>query len=209
MSKLYDAVRTLKGAETEIVGVGRDDLPAFFKDMGYKMGVEIGVAKGGFSEILCKGGLTVFGVDPYIDYPDYHTPDNQARLDKEYDEARERLSKYPNYTLIRKTSMEAAQGFKDESIDFVYIDGHHAFKFITEDLHEWSKKVRKGGCISGHDFVHSPIKDGPFVCHTKHVVRAWTAAYGIKDWYVLGRNHFPTDPNEVRDRWRSWLWLKE
>lgn len=207
MSKLYDAVRTLKGREVDIPDVGRDDLPEFFKEMGYKVGAEIGVAQGAFSETLCKGGLTLFSVDPYIDYPDYHTPDNQARLDKEYDEARDRLSKYPNCTLIRKTSVEAAQGFENNSLDFVYLDGHHAFKFITEDLHEWSKKVRRGGCISGHDFVHSAVKDGPFVCHVKHVVRAWTDAHGIKNWYVLGNKHF-VDGKEKRDRWRSWLWIK-
>lgn len=198
----------MKGAECEIYGVGRDDLPEFFKEMGYKVGVEIGVARGGFSEILCKDGLQLFSIDPYFDYPDYHDENNDVRLPSEYDQARERLSKYPNCTLIRKTSMEAAQGFEDESLDFVYIDGHHGFKYITEDLHEWSKKVRKGGCISGHDFVFSPIKEGAYVCHVKHVIRAWTAAYGIKNWYVLGRKHFPEDPKETRDRWRSWLWIK-
>lgn len=199
----------MKGAECEIPNVGRDDLPEFFKDMGYKVGAEIGVASGVFSEILCKDGLKLYSIDPYTVYPDYYTPTAQARLDREYEEAKERLGKYPNCTIIRKTSMEAVKDFEDESLDFVYIDGHHAFKFVAEDIYEWSKKIRKGGCVSGHDFVHSKTKVNPYVCHVKYVVRGYTASYNIKDWYVLGQKHFPKNKEEKRDQWRSWFWIKE
>ena len=206
--KIFEAIQTIKGREQEIIGVGRNDLPEFFKEMGYQVGVEIGVAKGLYGEVLAKGGLKIYGVDPYIDYEDYHGGGNQDRLDRELSEAEERLRPY-DYTIIRKTSMEAAKDFDDESIDFVYIDGHHALKYVIEDIHEWSKKVKTGGTISGHDFVRTNVKSGPFVCHVKSAVRAYTNEYGIENWYILGRKHFPKDPNEIRDRWRSWMWIRE
>lgn len=208
MNKISEALKTLKGPETEIIGVGRNDLPGFFKEQGYRTGVEIGVAKGNYSEILSEVGLKIYGVDPYIEYPDYSRPQIQRRLDAEFAEAKERLSRFPDYTFVRKTSMEAVKDFEDESLDFVYIDGHHSFKFVVEDIYEWSKKVRKGGCISGHDYVYSAVTQGPYVCHVKYVLPAYTRAFGIDNWYILGRGHFPKDPNETRDRWRSWMFIK-
>jgi hypothetical protein len=207
MSKLLDAIK-LKGAEIDIPDVGRDDLPAFFKEMGYKVGAEIGVATGLYSEKLCQAGLKVYAVDPWLEYPGYDSKGVQVRLDKEYEEAKQRLAPY-DCTIIRKKSVEAAQDFEDGSLDFVYIDGHHGFKFVTEDIYEWSKKVRIGGVVAGHDFVHSSVKTGPYVCHVKHVVRAYTTAFRIRDWYVLGSKHLPKDSLEKRDRWRSWMWIRK
>jgi hypothetical protein len=212
--RIYDAVKTLRGSETEIPDASRNDLPGFFKDMGYKIGVEIGSDRGIFTEILAKDGLKVYAVDPWRTYPDYDSgfrDENkegfQDTLNAFYEETKERVKSY-NVEIIRKTSMEAVKDFKDESIDFVYIDGHHGFKYVTEDIYEWSKKVRKGGCIAGHDFVISPIKTGPYVCHVKFVVPAYTRAFGINTWYVIGTYHFPEDKKIKRDRWRSFMWIK-
>ena len=47
----------LKGTPAEIPDCGRDDLPQFFVEMGYKVGAEIGVLRGEYSEKLCKAGL--------------------------------------------------------------------------------------------------------------------------------------------------------
>ena len=37
-------------------------------------------------------------------------------------------------------------------------------------------------------------------------LNAYTQAYGINNWYVLGRKSSP--PGEKRDRWRSWMFVK-
>jgi hypothetical protein len=207
MNKITEAIKTLKGEECEIMDVGRDDLPEFFKDRGYKVGVEVGVAQGYFSEILCKGGLKLYSVDPYIAYPGYDHPGVQDRLDKEYAEAKNRLAPY-DCTIVRKHSMEALKDFADESIDFVYIDGHHEFNHVVNDICGWAKKVRKGGVVSGHDFVRTSVKKGPYVCHVKPALRGYTDAYDIDNWYILGRHHFPENVTEKRDRWRSWMFIK-
>jgi hypothetical protein len=190
-----------------IPNVSRNDLPAYFKKLGFKVGAEVGVYKGQFMELFCKEGFKMYGIEPYKAYDGYDVKDKdfQAVQEAILLEATKRLSPYPNYTLIRKTSMEAVKDFEDESLDFVYIDGHHGFKYIAEDLWEWSKKVKKGGIICGHDYF-ALRKDwrGPYCSHVKEVVDAFTLALDINPWYVLGERH--AKPGEIRDPYRSWMW---
>lgn len=211
--RIIDGIKN-KGAGVEIPDVGRRQLPAFFaRDMGYKVGVEIGVQRGYFTRRLAREkSMKVFGVDPWLAYDDYRVNSRyQQKQDTIYESAKENLSGFPNCTLIRKTSMEAVKDFDNNSIDFVYIDGHHGFKYVTEDIFEWSKKVRPGGCISGHDYAYSRVKKNenqPYILQVKYVIDAYTKAFKIDNWWVLGAKS-KTEENERRDQYRSWLWLKE
>jgi hypothetical protein len=210
MNKIQEFIQNNKEAgRIEIPDVVRNDLPEFFKSMGYTAGVEIGVYKGYFSKTIAESGLILYSIDPWKAYGDYADGDRfQDRQDYLYRNALHRLSPYPNCTIIRSTSMNALNRFADESLDFVYIDGHHGFKFVAEDIWEWSKKVRQGGIISGHDYgLAGKPPDDPYTLHVKYVVDAYTAACGIKTWYVLGRKNAPE--GEKRDNWRSWFWFKQ
>ena len=48
--------------------------------------------------------------------------------------------------------MDAVVDVADESLDFVFIDADHKYVSVCEDIREWSKKVRIGGIVSGHDY---------------------------------------------------------
>jgi len=211
--KIKEGIK-LKGRGVEIPDCSRRHLPEFFKEMGYKVGVEVGVQRGAFSRRLLKVGLKVYAVDPWLCYPDYDVNiynDYQAHQDEVYAAAVKNLSIYPNCTIVRKTSMNAVKDFEDESLDFIYIDGHHGFKYVTEDIYEWSKKIRKGGTISGHDYSYSILKKNrnqPYVLQVKYVVDAYTKAFNIRDWYVLGRKN-KLKEGESRDQFRSWMWIKK
>lgn len=204
--KLIDGIK-LKGRPAEIPDCSRDNLPIFFKQMGYKIGAEIGVYKGMFSKKFCQAGLKLYAIDPYRIYPGYKDPRGQKKWDALYQRAKNTLSPYPNCTIIRKTSMEAVKDFADESLDFVYIDGNHNLKYVVEDICEWSKKVKNGGVICGHDYFFTDPKDPRKVSHIPHAVRAYVDSYNIKNWYVLGREKYTK--GERRDRYRSWMWIKE
>ena len=199
--KIIDGLK-LEGWEVEIPDCGRDDLPQFFKDMGYKVGVEIGVWGGEFGKILCSTGLKLYGVDPYAYEPTLTVYRKQENMDNAYAVAKETL-KDCDYTIIKKHSMEALEDFPDESIDFVYIDGNHMYKFVMEDIVGWTKKVKKGGAICGHDYI---FFYRPSYCEVKHVVRSYTKK-NIKKWYVLGLRGKPI--GFKRDTFRSWLWIKQ
>ena len=201
---LIDAIKQ-SGRPFEIPDASRDDLPELFIQMGFKVGAEIGVKEGAFSEIICKAGLKLYGIDPYIMYDDYIEPETQKSLNQAMKKAAAKL-KGCDFTPIKKTSMGALQDFQDESLDFVYIDGNHSFKFVTEDIFEWSKKVKKGGVIAGHDYVYMANRDKHHV-HAKYVVDAYTRAFDIPSWYVIGRKE--KVEGEKRDRYRSWFWIKQ
>jgi len=201
--KLVDALKH-SGRPFEIPDANRNDLPNLFTELGFKEGAEIGVKEGEFSEVICQAGLKLYGIDPYLVYDDYVEPETQNSLNQAMDKADQRLKGY-DFTAIKKTSMSAANDFLDLSLDFVYIDGNHSFKFVTEDIFEWSKKVKKGGIIAGHDYVYLGNKDKHQV-HTKYVVEAYTRAFGIASWYVIGRKE--KVKGEKRDSYRSWFWIK-
>lgn len=205
---LFDAITNLSGSPAEIPDCSRDDLPEFFVQMGYKVGAEIGVDKGEFTVSFCKAGLSMYAIDPWGYYPGYEDSRGYETLNQLYEDTKRLLIPYPNCKVIRKTSMEAALEFPDESLDFVYIDGNHEFQFVADDVCVWSKKVKKGGVISGHDYIHTNPKTQAGVCHVIYVVDAYTKAYKIKNWYLLGNKHKKID-NEKRDRFRSWMWIKD
>src|SRR3989344_685140 len=202
--KLIDALKQ-SGRPFEIPDASRNDLPELFIELGFKVGTEIGVKAGELSEGICSAGLKLYGVDPYLKYDDYIEPETQQTLNQAMDKASSRLKGF-DFTAIKKTSMSAISDFADESLDFVYIDGNHSFKFVTEDIFEWSKKVKKGGIISGHDYVYLGSRDKHQV-HSKYVVDAYTKAFGITKWYVIGRKE--KVKGEKRDTYRSWFWIKQ
>lgn len=126
----------------------RKDLTRLFVGVG----VEIGVERAMFSQYIVQTATKLYCVDAWrahIGFADHIT---QSNLDTFYEEAKERMKPF-NCEIIRKLSMDAVKDFKDESLDFVYIDAHHQYENAKDDIREWSKKVKKGGIVSGHDYI--------------------------------------------------------
>ena len=165
----------------------RRDLARIFAELGYTTGAEIGVRKGTFSAILCEAvpGLQLTCVDPWLAYERV----TQNMADSLYARAVETLAPY-GVTIIKKTSLEASLIVPDASLDFVYIDAAHDFDNVMVDIVLWSKKVRKGGIVSGHDYFNF-YKAG--VCWA---VDAYTHAHGITNWYL------------TKEKEASWFWVK-
>lgn len=189
----------------EIPNFGRNNLATLFAELGFKTGAEIGVETGAYSETLLKNnpGLKLYSIDPWKAYNDFRDYTNQDKLNSLYEETRTRLAPY-SCKIIRKFSQDATKDFTDNSLDFVYIDGNHSFLNIANDIIEWTKKVRVGGIISGHDYVkHKPHMK----IHVKQVVIAYTDAYFIKPWFVLGS--YEEISGQIRDNSRSWMWVKQ
>jgi len=202
--KLIDGIKH-KGKPFEIPDCSRDDLPELFLQLGFKVGVEIGVFRGDYTEVLAESGLKIYGVDPWAVYKGYSHDGRQGWCDKLYRMSQEKLAPYPNVTLIKEMSMDAVNRFEDNSIDFVYIDGNHRFKYIAEDIYEWSAKVRKGGIICGHDYAYFKHRYYGGGCQVHEIVDAFAYSYDL-DYWILGRRKVL--PNEKRDRMRSWLFIK-
>ena len=149
-------------------------LLSYFKELGFKVGAEIGVSQGHFSEAMLQEipGLKLYCVDVWKAYRGNRWMPPTGRADVYYEIAKKRLAPY-NAILIRKFSMDALADIPDGSLDFVYIDANHAFDYVMEDLINWSRKVKVGGIISGDDYYH--FKKAGVV----EAVDAYTKAHGI------------------------------
>ena len=189
----------LSESPVKISAIGRNDLAKLFAELGFKTGAEIGVDRGAFSEILCQSNpnLQLYSIDSWSTSPFEDQLNTSEKMQKQFEihfqDAKRRLSKY-NCKIIRKESLSAVNDFEDESLDFVYIDANHHFINIASDLFRWQKKVKPGGIMSGHDYMHfSPERDN----HVKHVVDAYVQAFEIKTYFELGQDKYP-----------SWFWVK-
>jgi len=168
-----------------------NSLVKLFRDLGFKKGAEVGVADGQFSLALCEGipELSLICVDSWQDYGSNPWARNQKENDAAFDLAMKRMAPY-GARFIRKFSMDAVQDVPLESLDFVYIDGNHSYRHVSQDIREWSKRVRSGGVVSGHDY---------YEFRRAGVIKAvdeYTEANGIE-------NLFLSDEREV-----SWWWRK-
>jgi predicted O-methyltransferase YrrM len=164
----------------------REDLAKYFKELGFTTGAEIGVLKGIYSAVLCEANpnLKLFSIDCW----GYGEKKRREYHLQAYEEAKIRLAPY-NVVILYKLSMEAVLDFDDESLDFVYIDANHRPDFVREDIREWTKKVKKGGIVSGHDY-HGDVA-------------------GVVDEYVRNNNLELFVTEQKSDKALSWWFIKK
>lgn len=195
----------------ELPDLDREALAELFAELEYKIGAEIGVEQGAFSQVLCKANpkARLYCVDAWAHYSGYRDHVNQEKLDGFYRKTEERLKDY-DAVLVRGYSADVVGKFKDNSLDFVYLDANHSLPYVIQDIHLWGAKVRPGGIISGHDYIQ--YRKERIQCHVVEAVAAWTQSYRIAPWFILGpRTKHPLVEEGKVGRTgsaRSWMWVK-
>lgn len=204
---LKEGIRTLQGSPAMIPGATREDLPGFFRELGYKRGAEIGVYKGEFTAQFCQAGLVMAAVDPWRAFEGQSRgQDVQGRQDFLYGHAQRVLEPYlqdGRCRIIRETSAAAVKLFQPGELDFVYIDGDHSFPAVAHDIYEWAKIVRKGGMVSGHDYYNTRLGARTYN-HVGVVVDAYTRLANIDTWWTFGWRQ----PDNPENRRLNWMWFK-
>jgi len=190
----------------EIPDMDREELAKLFGELTFKIGAEIGVESGLYSDMLLTNNpsLHLLSIDAWRAYRGYRDHTSQQKLDRFYEETKKILAPYGSRSEIWKnSSAEALPHIRDNSLDFVYIDANHAFYNVAHDIHNWLKKVKVGGIISGHDYKkHKPGVN----IHVKQVVQAYADSYFIRPWFVVGSQ--AKHEGWKRDDSRSWFWIK-
>ena len=160
-------------------GLKRGGLIKLLGKAGMKKGAEIGVAYGKFSAHICKyiPEIELICVDPWETYLLNPRATNQRSHDENYARAQETLKGH-NVKFLKMKSLQASALVEDEYLDFVYIDGNHKFDYVMLDLILWSRKVRKGGIISGHDYYNFRRAE------VVPAVDAYVKAHKIKKWFL-------------------------
>ena len=134
------------------------------------IGVELGVFRAqSFCTLLhnCKNIKTLYGVDsykPYADYlkssndTDYETPAyviNQKTIDEIKKDSYNKISNSGmthKVIFYEQDSNDVVKNFKEESIDFIFIDTYLTEDQVKTDIETWYPIVKKGGLFSGHDW---------------------------------------------------------
>ena len=134
------------------------------------VGVEVGVFKGKLSAYLLHEmpNLYLNMVDFWTAFPpeeniadDYHHTLTQTEMDGcMYVAGISTLFAENRRKMWKGKSVDMAKEIEDESLDFVFIDAGHTYEECLEDLEAWYPKVKKGGLISGHDYLNPVCSEG-------------------------------------------------
>ena len=178
-------------------------LPRLFRELCFKLGVEIGVYKGYNARRICKGapGLKLYCVDSWEERDGGTRKEGFEVMERIFRQTRDRLAPYPNCQLIRGCSMDGVKSFEDESLDFVYIDATHDYESVMEDIVGWSKKVRRDGLVMGHDYRYwwktnlETLNGDNF--RVKEAVDDWVKQEKIAPLFYTASDHLP-----------SWFYVK-
>ena len=130
-------------------------LKKVFKNKKLK-GAEIGVLKGE-NAISIKEALNMerlYLIDIWDEYL-HEEKTKTLNFFKYYEGVKKIFKDYKNVIIIRGDSIEVAKTIKNNSLDFVYIDGNHDYEFVKKDIDVWYHKVKKGGYICGDDYCKS------------------------------------------------------
>jgi hypothetical protein len=197
-----------KGKPFHIPECSRDELPGLFRDLGFKVGAEIGVLRGTYTKHFCEAGLKMYAIDPWMAFKGQGRSNREQIFhDANYDFTLQSLNKFIESGLceiVRLTSEDAKKNFRNNSLDFVYIDGNHDFPHVAHDLYEWSFRVRSGGIVSGHDYFDTWKGARNTVCHVAAVVDSYTTLYGIENFWTIGGH-----AKRGNDNFKSFFWFKE
>jgi len=169
----------------------KEAIKAAYKLLGEKenvVGVEVGVLEGIHALGILNGWKSLkmlHLIDNYIgkrqDYGDAKEANKQAVAN---------LIEYQDRIQWHFTSSEeAVKLFDDNSLDFVYIDGCHEYKFVKQDLKLWLPKVKRGGILGGHDYSYNEIgvviAVGQFIREHKFELFARSnLEYDWVDWWI-------------------------
>ena len=122
---------------------------------GIMKAVEVGLGFGDYSVYLLESLISVRFNDFHLTSIDNWSGRMMRKQMK--DEAEKTLSRFAkydtkNFNFMDVPSVDAANKFEDESLDFVYLDANHKGKEVLKDLRAWWQKVKDGGIFSGHDY---------------------------------------------------------
>lgn len=115
----------------------------------------------------------IYSIDPYdgddmgikdLGLNNWNFIQEQFKINTRYFDYIEQINDY---------SQNVYNQFKDNSIDFIYIDADHTYESVKRDIELFIPKLKNGGIIGGHDYSNS----------WPGVKQAVTETIGKPTWY--------------------------
>jgi len=121
------------------------------------LGCELGVCRGYNIRYLLDRLPNVnkmYAIDQWKPYAESETTYVDQKIVNEWKEiAFSTLEPLKNRVhIIEKSSADAANDVRDNSLDFIFIDGDHSYNAVLFDCSTYWSKVKLGGLFSGHDW---------------------------------------------------------
>ena len=131
-------------------------LSNYISSKGFKTGIEIGTAYGGCANHLlteCKLER-LYCVDPFKFYPDMPGLFDQDDYTRLRSQTYKRLAAHKGVEFFLLNSKDAFESFTNRKIqvDFVFLDGLHTYEMVKWEIEHYSKLIRPGGALIGHDY---------------------------------------------------------
>lgn len=146
---------------------------------------EIGVFEGKTSKYLLEK-LDIkkyYLIDAYETYEEYEdTKADRYLLEKAEESMKKIINGREGAVHLKMLSRAAAEIIPNGSLDLVFIDANHDYKYVKEDLELWKEKVKENGILSGHDYNYPNITGVK-----KAVDEAFGSSVRVMDdyvWYV-------------------------
>lgn len=189
----------------------RNDFPELIRTLGFTgTGIEIGVARGDFSEVLLTSPLSKFYMLdcwwPKRLNKERFDPSKHSVFDFEFADneiyIRHTLRRFWDINravIIRGFSEQVGVDFSDNTFDFIYIDANHLYDGIKADLAVWWPKVKPGGIFAGHDYFIDEFIPEEHHSWTKEVKRA------VDEFTEDKKQKLKT----TIEMWPSWWLIKE
>ncbi len=145
---------------------------------------EVGVRLGDYFDFLLTDNVkTAIGVDIWNNTDKTGQNDslyNQEELNIQYKKVFQKYYTDTRVKLIREFSKNACSFFDDETFDFIYIDADHTYDAVMEDLESWYPKVKKGGVLSGHDYISGD----------RSIIKGHSVRFGVVEAVADFRNKY-------------------
>jgi predicted O-methyltransferase YrrM len=199
-----------RGNPHSLKGFFRNDMYRMFADLGFTIGVEVGVEKGKNAQTMFEiiPNLKLYGVDPYKQHPQasyaYHA-EKRGWDDRYLQNCKQQCLKRMysrNFTLLQGFSEYMVDKLEDNSLDFVYIDADHSYDMVMLDIIKWGRKLKKGGIMSGHDY-YDDRNTSERRSKVRQAINDYTNIHGIK-FYITDEDHTKL----MNDIYPSWFWVK-
>jgi predicted O-methyltransferase YrrM len=121
--------------------------------------VEIGVWKGMSAaymavEIINSGKDIKFDCIDTWDFVESQTEISEEMCSDLYETFLNNISSVSHIiNPIKSLSWDGAQYYKDNSLDFIFIDAAHDYESVKKDINAWFPKLKQDGIIAGHDYA--------------------------------------------------------
>lgn len=114
-------------------------------------GAELGVERGRNAKSILKE-LNIEKLYLIDAWNNYIGIDNEwLNIDENYKYVLRKFRNDKRVSIIKDYSEHAVNYIEKDSLDFVYIDANHSYKYVYKDIELSFTRVKKGGIIAGHD----------------------------------------------------------